>query len=602
MQTNTRDLGFVNYNGQEMNFVNYNGVVVYEAWKRLIESGIPPLTLLKCKQANLVDYKVYGESVQEGENLFNKTSIITDLYPNTTIFSTGTVWRGFVFECVPNTTYTLNKIAGQTCYLGTSTEYPANDVSINVRSNNPTGTNTSITTGENDKYVAAFFYRTNADTVAYETILNSVEIKQVTPTPEAPIEIQSVGERTVNLFDIESYGTLKDSNSQPYVLDISQYKVGTKITMTTKDVYYYKISETAGGAGTYQYKTNNHTFTLTEGMINLGHLYIISPTTWSPETQENLRNQNVQIELGSTTTEYEPYGYKIPIKVRGENLFDKDNSKYTRGYISTENGGSIVNSDITDTFYIECKPNTTYIITRTNINVSNQVWRASSTSNIPIAGMILDNMVGGLNNDLTLVITTSNDAKYLLFTEGRTLHTDDLSKFEIRELTTTNIYLNEPLRKIGNYADYIDFESGNVVRNIAYKEITSSSITAKSSSSTDDYNYYFITFPKAKVGGGVPILSNIGGGTHNAFAQKNKEGIFTNTNTTFFLSFFDIKTLADAKQFVTDNYVYANYILNTPTEEEITLPNIPTIKGTTIIEVDTTIKPSNMEVVYLGKK
>ena len=65
MNTNTRELGFVNYNGQEMNFVKYNSVVVYEAWKKITESGIPPLTLLNCKQANLVDYKVYGESIQE---------------------------------------------------------------------------------------------------------------------------------------------------------------------------------------------------------------------------------------------------------------------------------------------------------------------------------------------------------------------------------------------------------------------------------------------------------------------------------------------------------------------------------------------------------
>ena len=39
-----------------------------------------------------------------------------------------------------------------------------------------------------------------------------------------------------------------------------------------------------------------------------------------------------------------------------------------------------------------------------------------------------------------------------------------------------------------------------------------------------------------------------------------------------------------------------------PTEETIELPNIPTLKGTTILEVDTTIQPSNIEVVYKGKR
>ena len=30
---------------------------------------------------------------------------------------------------------------------------------------------------------------------------------------------------------------------------------------------------------------------------------------------------------------------------------------------------------------------------------------------------------------------------------------------------TTNIYLNEPLRKIGDFADYLDYKNGKVVRN-----------------------------------------------------------------------------------------------------------------------------------------
>lgn len=45
-----------------------------------------------------------------------------------------------------------------------------------------------------------------------------------------------------------------------------------------------------------------------------------------------------------------------------------------------------------------------------------------------------------------------------------------------------------------------------------------------------------------------------------------------------------------------------HYVLLTPIEQSIELPNIPTHRGTTIIEVDTTILPSNMEVVYKGKK
>ena len=64
MNINTRNMPFVNFNGQEMQFVKFNGVTVYESWKNLIVSGIPPLKLTKCKGVDLVDYKLYGNSKQ----------------------------------------------------------------------------------------------------------------------------------------------------------------------------------------------------------------------------------------------------------------------------------------------------------------------------------------------------------------------------------------------------------------------------------------------------------------------------------------------------------------------------------------------------------
>ena len=39
-------------------------LVVYESWRNLIASGVPPLTLLNCKGVDLVDYKIYGDSKQ----------------------------------------------------------------------------------------------------------------------------------------------------------------------------------------------------------------------------------------------------------------------------------------------------------------------------------------------------------------------------------------------------------------------------------------------------------------------------------------------------------------------------------------------------------
>jgi len=41
--------------------------------------------------------------------------------------------------------------------------------------------------------------------------------------------------------------------------------------------------------------------------------------------------------------------------------------------------------------------------------------------------------------------------------------------------------------------------------------------------------------------------------------------------------------------------------LKTPEEETIELPSIATAKGNVILETDTRLQPSNMEVTYEGK-
>lgn len=86
---------------------------------------------------------------------------------------------------------------------------------------------------------------------------------------------------------------------------------------------------------------------------------------------------------------------------------------------------------------------------------------------------------------------------------------------------TTNIYLDEPLRKIGNYADYVDYETQKVVRNVDVIDDT----------------------------GTLPIAQSL-------------------------------------------------QPLAVPTEEDINLPDVAVQNGTNIIDVDTTVTPSSVEVEY----
>lgn len=116
------------------------------------------------------------------------------------------------------------------------------------------------------------------------------------------------------------------------------------------------------------------------------------------------------------------------------NLFNPTKPSYVAGYISTNNNGNITASTLTDTFYIPCKSNTTYLITRSSVKEENQVWRAATVSETPYVNMLCPNYVGGLTNDLALTITSRENDKYLMFSEGRTMATDNLTKFTVVEL------------------------------------------------------------------------------------------------------------------------------------------------------------------------
>lgn len=288
-----------------------------------------------------------------------------------------------------------------------------------------------------------------------------------------------------NLFNVDTYGELKDSNKHPCALDISKFSVGTKITISTKDEYYYKISNTAGGAGTYQYKANNYTFTLNKAMIDLGYLFIISPTTWSPETKENLLNQNVLIEYGSTATAYEPYA----------------------------------------------------------------------------------------------------------------------------ETVTTNIYLDEPLRKIGDYADYIDFENKTVVRKVGVQTYNGTEEWIKHTTTKEGYGVFrneSLLTPLI----GAPISSSFM--THFNLTYKAATADFVigeyrftysdnNINGSSIYVSAEQTTVEDFAEWLSNNNVSIYYPLDTSTTTNIKLPDILLDVGSSMIEINTGIIPSNVEFTIIEK-
>lgn len=506
MNINTKNLSFVNFNNEEMQWVKFNGVTVYEAWKDLIASGIPPLTLTKCKSADLIDYEIYGNS-EQGKILFDKTQIITNLCPSTT-FKSDDKWRGFTFQCKPNVTYRLSKIKGATLIIVSSTDYPAEGVAINSEYPNHTGTAMGITTTENDKYLTFFFYRTNVDTVNYNDVLNSIDIRQINLALETPIEIESVGEKTNNLYNINNL----------YI----PVKAGEIYQVEFFSEAYRTIS---------LYDENK---TLLKHIVR--YAYKGAYNKWIVKPQQD-------------------------------------------GYLVAYTNASYDVPDLTVNLMITKGLTVTLTVTETTNLESNQYIRVNNSLVFPI-----------YEPGYKIPVKVSND----------------------REEIIADIYLKEPLRKIGDYADYIDFENKKVIRNIYNEFLTT--VTAKSGV-TGAYSIFLTNIskkPKIKIEtSGMTIGYAISNkfeyndtGYTNMVSYPNRIQAYITTGGINRVAYtFDdetIKTVEKAQEKIGNGFDVC-YVLETPTEETIELPNIPTLKGTNIIEIDTKIQPSNMEVIYKGK-
>ena len=161
------------------------------------------------------------------------------------------------------------------------------------------------------------------------------------------------------------------------------------------------------------------------------------------------------------------------------------------------------------------------------------------------------------------------------------------------EPQTFNIYLDEPLRKVRGYSDYIDFENKEDVRKIneVYKL-------------SGDYGQYGDIACIDALSSSIGVGSGTYGETENhVICSHLKQGkiLFTNTSGKtlgFYLSECGIDYTSDTAmdefkflvaQWNKSGQLQILYALKTPKRKAIELPELPTFKGTTIYEIDTDI-------------
>ena len=151
-----------------------------------------------------------------GKNLYNKAD--TSLEYNYYIDGNGklaswNVAKTIIIPCFPNTQYTISKVSSTRFACGYLTE--AIEVGARVYGivTDNTATSITVTTTENAKYLVAFVYNANADTLTFDAIKNSLQIEfGSTATPYEPYT-----SKTTPLSPIDLRGLYKiDANNNIY--------------------------------------------------------------------------------------------------------------------------------------------------------------------------------------------------------------------------------------------------------------------------------------------------------------------------------------------------------------------------------------------------
>lgn len=402
------------------------------------------------------------------------------------------------------------------------------------------------------------------------------------------------------------------------------------------------------------YKTR--TFTITDDWCGMGFYILVS----KGGVVDNI-TLRVQIELGAAATEYEPYvlspspdcpseietvgdlvidetseyygKYKIPITLRGKNLLPYPynfTTKTINGITFTDNGdGSItVNGTATANaiFYLvgsqdnytldKCglKIGDSYTISKTLISgdsIANVYFTANyyNTSDTMKQGALA-------SSTNTATSTIQSDFKswgiYLLVAKDKTVNNTTI-KFQLEkgssatdyepyvELVTQNIYLDEPLRKVGDYADYIDFKNQKVIRNI--KEVTFDGTENWGYRDTDNIIYLSINNLAPSVYCySTHFLSEALKDTINPYFRSvtNILRLYQQNGNILYSSADEFKIfLANQNTAGTPLIIYC--LLSTLIEEDISCQLPKTLAKTTVIEVDTTLLPSNIKGKYVIK-
>ena len=464
-------------------------------------SGIPPLTLPDCVDTDsLIDYAITGKTDWDLTEVLATVANHNETVTNREFYNTPVPTPKLLLE--PNTTYHLKfeyVINSATKRMQTSVGFGENSYVNDIKQKSWTNQNI----GEKAVFEMSFttpnhFYAWGTTTEVTKPYLQlrltrcsgtgtwNVDISNVCIAKE----IKGVGEKTRNIW----YPSVDALTSNGITCTRNNDNTYTVNGTATAD-FYFHIGKITIEVGTTYYLSGGTSqapiaFQLREGSTGVTTLYNYGGiTTFSPTGEHSIDIINCVIVVRSgvavnnivvkpmisleNTDDYEPYGYKIPVKCSGKNLFDS--SKYWNihatdvaagygGYAVTKIDGGVKiarnssagwSNDI-----VGLEPNTTY-------TVSFKAKTAQGGTNYIVISvdkkLYYKYMYAATTSTLTQTFTTDGSPSAFGFAHSNsTLSSGTASTLEITDImlvkgstvtdyepyvkpVTTNIYLDKPL-------------------------------------------------------------------------------------------------------------------------------------------------------------
>lgn len=284
-----------------------------------------------------------------------------------------------------------------------------------------------------------------------------------TPTPSSPIQPSETGERTENLWNESYTGIMQDVITYlPLTVGDGDYTLSSTVTREGKAAVLFLL---AGNVSTGATTVNNgvwngqsRTVTAVNGYVTIG--YRKYPTV-------NPENANSMLNAGSTAKPYEPYGYKIPISSASTTtpvyLGEVESIRKIRKQILTGtesvlyNGNEPSNRIMVVTLPTnETGTNTPSNVICTHFETKNTVAQTSS-GGITMRSNGIDFVIG-IGYDIINVDSDSSPVEvqnaFKAYLTAQYANGTPATVWYVLATPTTGI-VNEPLRKIGNYADTV---------------------------------------------------------------------------------------------------------------------------------------------------